>query len=105
MIRNSVHVPYRKSLIELRNEIEPFCVGRVHPVTLDNIVLYVHKRIEFIKTQGLTAVTIQDYKNHNVIKLDSLDQFKPNYRGAYLIKAPTGSGKTQKVGRPFRDWC
>ncbi|WP_291374878.1 plasmid replication protein, CyRepA1 family [Acinetobacter sp. UBA6720] len=105
MIRNSVHVPYRKSLIELRNEIEPFCVGRVHPVTLDNIVLYVHKRIEFIKTQGLTAVTIQDYKNHNVIKLDSLDQFKPNYRGVYLIKAPTGSGKTQKVGRPFRDWC
>ncbi|MFH4180685.1 hypothetical protein WDA55_21780, partial [Acinetobacter baumannii] len=69
MIKNSVHVPYRKSLIELRNEIEPFCVGRVHPVTLDNIVLYVHKRIEFIKTQGLTAVTIQDYKNHNVIKL------------------------------------
>ena len=105
IIKNSVHVPYRKSLIELRNEIEPFCVGRVHPVTLDNIVLYVHKRIEFIKTQGLTAVTIQDYKNHNVIKLDSLDQFKPNYRGAYLIKAPTGSGKTQKVGRPFRDWC
>ena len=105
MIRNSVHVPYKKSLIELRNEIELLCVGLVHPVTLDNIVLYVHKRIEFIKKQGLTAVTIQDYKNHNVIKLDSLDQFKPNYRGVYLIKAPTGSGKTQKVGRPFRDWC
>ena len=105
MIRNSVHVPYKKSLIELRNEIELICAGRVHPVTLDNIVLYVHKRIEFIKNQGLTAVTIQDYKNHNLINLASLDQFKPNYRGAYLIKAPTGSGKTQKVGRPFRDWC
>lgn len=105
MIRNSVHVPYKKSLIELRNEIELLCVGLVHPVTLDNIVLYVHKRIEFIKKQGLTAVTIQDYKNHNVINLASLDDFKPNYRGVYLIKAPTGSGKTQKVGRPFRDWC
>lgn len=105
MIRNSVHVPYKKSLIELRNEIELLCVGRVHPVTLDNIVLYVHQRIEYIKKQGLTAVTIQDYKNHNVVSLASLDQFKPNYRGVYLIKAPTGSGKTQKVGRPFRDWC
>lgn len=105
MIKNSVHVPYKKSLIELRNEIELICAGRVHPVTLDNIVLYVHKRIEFIKKQGLTAVTIQDYKNHNVINLASLDDFKPNYRGVYLIKAPTGSGKTQKVGRPFRDWC
>ena len=34
MIRNSVHVPYKKSLIELRNEIELLCVGLVHPVTL-----------------------------------------------------------------------
>ncbi len=105
MIRNSVHVPYKKSLIELRNEIELSCIGKVHPTTLDNIVLYVQNRIEYVKNQGLTAVTIQDHKNHNVINLASLDDFKPNYQGAYLIKAPTGSGKTQKVGRPFRDWC
>ncbi len=105
MIRNAVHVPHSKSIIELRNEIEPFCVGRVHPVTLDNIVVYVHKRIEFTKKRGLESVTIQDHKQHNVIKLTSLDDFKPNYHGAYLVKAPTGAGKTQKVGRPFRDWC
>ncbi|MEK5743230.1 plasmid replication protein, CyRepA1 family [Acinetobacter variabilis] len=105
IMRNLVHVPYKKNLIELRNEIEPFCVHRVHPVTLDNIILYAHNRIEFMQTLGLDAVTIRDRKNHNLIKLDSLDHFSPNYKGVYLVKAPTGSGKTQKIGRSFRDWC
>ena len=105
IMRNLVHVPYKKNLIELRNEIEPFCVHRVHPVTLDNIILYAHNRIELMQMLGLDAVTIRDRKNHNLIKLDSLDHFSSNYKGVYLVKAPTGSGKTQKVGRPFRDWC
>lgn len=28
-----------------------------------------------------------------------------SYKGVYLIQAPTGSGKTQRVGFPFRQWC
>ncbi|MDV5263222.1 hypothetical protein [Acinetobacter baumannii] len=56
------HVPYKKNLIELRNEIEPFCVHRVHPVTLDNIILYAHNRIELMQMLGLDAVTIRDRK-------------------------------------------
>jgi len=27
------------------------------------------------------------------------------YKGVYIIQAPTGSGKTQRVGFPFRRWC
>lgn len=103
--RNLVSVPYKKNLIELRNEIEPFCVGRVHPVTLDSIMLYAFNRLEFMKGLGLKAITIKNYRDHNVVKLNSVDEFKPNYKGVYLLKAPTGSGKTQKAGRPYRDWC
>lgn len=29
----------------------------------------------------------------------------PYYKGVYIIQAPTGSGKTQRVGFPFRRWC
>lgn len=28
-----------------------------------------------------------------------------HYKGVYIIQAPTGSGKTQRVGFPFRHWC
>jgi putative DNA primase/helicase len=29
----------------------------------------------------------------------------PYYKGVYIVQAPTGSGKTQKIGLPFRKWC
>lgn len=104
--RHLVNVPHKHSILELRAAIEVAAVGKVHPVTLDNVMFAVQFVLDKLHARCLLDVTIQYPKQHNVIRLDDFSQFTPDvYQGVYLVKAPTGTGKTQKVGKPFRQWC
>lgn len=80
------------------------------------------------------SVPEEELERHRLQSIDNLDQLKlfnyewlskktvftpvdiqnvtyvpykvtPHYKGVYIIQAPTGSGKTQRVGFPFRRWC
>ncbi|MEB1708400.1 plasmid replication protein, CyRepA1 family [Xanthomonas campestris pv. campestris] len=43
---------------------------------------------------------------HTVERRDSLPMLRANdYRGVIVLRAPMGSGKTQKVGLPFSSWA
>lgn len=105
-IRHMAHIPHKLSILELRAAIEVAAAGKVHPVTLDNIMFAVQFVLDKLHAKCLLDVTIQNYKNHSVKRLEDFSEFKPEvYQGVYLVKAPTGTGKTQKVGKPFRKWC
>lgn len=104
--RHIAHIPHKLNILELRAAIEVAAAGKVHPVTLDNILLAVQFVLDKLHAKCLLDVTIQDAKGHKVTRIEDFLEFKPDvYHGVYLVKAPTGTGKTQKVGRPFREWC
>ncbi|MEA0763422.1 plasmid replication protein, CyRepA1 family [Xanthomonas campestris pv. campestris] len=45
-------------------------------------------------------------ERHTVERHDSLPMLRANdYRGVIVLRAPMGSGKTQKVGLPFSSWA
>lgn len=51
-----------------------------------------------------TALDRRVLKAHNRIEVSSLDEIDiTKLRGVVLVKSPMGSGKTQKIGRPFID--
>lgn len=98
-------IPFKTNILKIRAEVETVTAGRIHPITLDNIALKLDWMYSKTTKIGLQAISIDDTKQHNTISIDNLNNFTPNYKGIWLIKAPTGAGKTQKVGKPFRNWC
>lgn len=96
---------FNKSVISLYMELLEPCKDKVHPITLDSIIEYVQGRCDYMKAQAELSINITEYKNHNVIQPTTLSNLDLEYSGVYIIKAQTGLGKTQKVGKPFSDWC
>lgn len=98
-------VPYKENLIELRAHLEAVSYGTIHPITLDNITTRLNWVINKNQLDARSIVRIEDVKTHNHIKVNSLDEITPEYKGVWLISAPTGSRKTQLIGRSFREYC
>ena len=95
-------IPYKESLKSVRAKIE----GKLNGVMLDLILDRAQWVLDKNKAQALQAITIHDTKRHKHIEINSFDELETlNYEGVFLVKAPTGTGKTQKVGKPFADWC
>ncbi|PKH31639.1 hypothetical protein BJF94_06695 [Acinetobacter radioresistens] len=129
-------IPYLMSIWDLREVIDRATAGRLHPATLDSIIIKVNYILKKNEESVLSTVWVPEkrLKRHYVQTIDSLTQLKllnrswrfkntvfapvdsrnvtripykvtPCYKGVYIIQAPTGSGKTQRVGFPFRRWC
>lgn len=98
-------IPFKKNIIELRAEIEVASVGRMHPITIDNITARLDWLISKDSAQALNIVRIDDCKQHNKIMVNSLHDAPIYYKGVWLVTAPTGSMKTQLIGRSFREYC
>ena len=95
-------IPYKESLKSVRAKIE----GKLNGVMLDLIFERAQWGLDKNKAQALKAITIHDTKQHRHLVINNFDELNDlNYKGVILVKAPTGKGKTQKVGKPFADWC
>ena len=95
-------IPYKESLKSVRAKLE----SKVNGDQLDLIFERAQWVLDKNKAQALQAITIHDTKRHKHIEINSFDELETlNYEGVFLVKAPTGKGKTQKVGKPFADWC
>lgn len=96
------NIPYKESLKSVRAKLE----GKLNGVMLDLILDCAQWILDKNKEQALKAITIHDTKKHHYTEISSFDKLSDlNYKGVILLKAPTGTGKTQKVGKPFADWC
>lgn len=96
------NIPYKESLKGVRAKLE----GKLNGVMLDVILDHAQWRLDSKKEQALKAITIHDTKQHGHLVINNFDELSDlNYKGVILLKAPTGTGKTQKVGKPFADWC
>lgn len=96
------NIPYKESLKSVRAKLE----GKLNGVMLDVILDHAQRRLDSNKEQALKAITIHDTKQHRHLVINNFDELNDlNYKGVILLKAPTGTGKTKKVGKPFADWC
>ena len=98
-------IPCRMSFKHLESVLRRNAGDKIHEDTMGVILGIVEWILKQSKKQALESISIQNAGDHNHIILNDFDQFKPEYKGVYLIKAGTGIGKTQKVGVPFADWC
>lgn len=96
------NIPYKESLKGVRAKLE----GKLNGVMLDVILDHAQWRLDSKKEQALKAITIHETKQHRHLVINNFDELSDlNYKGVILVKAPTGMGKTQKVGKPFAEWC
>ena len=96
------NIPYKESLKSVRAKLE----GKLNGVMLDLILERAKWILDRNKEQALKAITIHDTKQHSHLVINNFDELNDlNYKGVILVKAPTGTGKTQEVGKPFADWC
>lgn len=96
------NIPYKESLKGVRAKLE----SKLNGVMLDLILDCAQWILDKNKEQALKAITIHDTKKHHYTEISSFDKLSDlNYKGVILVKAPTGMGKTQKVGKPFAEWC
>lgn len=96
------NIPYKESLKGVRAKLE----GKLNSIMLDLIFDRAQWRLDSNKEQALKAITIHDTKQHRHLVINNFDELNDlNYKGVILVKAPTGQGKTQKVGKPFAEWC
>lgn len=98
-------IPYKMSIDSLKSTLKRHTEGKFHSDTLGLIISSIESILVTNKSNALKAISIQDKGQHNHIVLNSFDEFKPEYKGVYLVKAQTGMGKTQKIGIPYSDWC
>lgn len=96
------NIPYKESLKSVRAKLE----GKLNGVMLDVILDRAQWILDEKKELFLKTITIHDTKQHRHLVINDFDELTdPIYKGVILLKAPTGTGKTQKVGKPFADWC
>ncbi|MFW2106306.1 plasmid replication protein, CyRepA1 family [Acinetobacter guillouiae] len=96
------NIPYKESLKGVRAKLE----GKLNSIMLDLIIGRAQWILDKNKEQALQAITIHDTKQHGHLVINNFDELNDlNYKGVILVKAPTGQGKTQKVGKPFAEWC
>lgn len=96
------NIPYKESLKSVRAKLE----SKLNGVMLDLILDCAQWILDGNKARALKAIAIHDTKQHKHLVINDFDELNDlNYKGVILLKAPTGTGKTQKVGKPFADWC
>lgn len=96
------NIPCKESLKSVRAKLE----GKLDSVMLDLILDRAQSILDGNKARALKAIAIHDTKQHRHLVINDFDELNDlNYKGVILLKAPTGTGKTQKVGKPFADWC
>lgn len=107
--RMSLRAPAQLPLIGIRQFIESNLPPMLaHPATLDAIVDRLAKAQEYRKRAALAAVTIPDdvlARHHHEQRHDLPTLTGSDWRGVIVVRAPMGSGKTQRVGQPFAEWA
>lgn len=100
--------PHRYSLAAIRERLEHALArapARVHPVTLDGIMARLEKRQADAREEALRPVVLPDVAGHHHERPAALPAAPDTWQGVVVVKAPMGSGKTQRLGRPLIDWA
>lgn len=103
-------VPAKLSLTKLRELVEGSINQPViHPKTMDNIWTELKRQLDLRAKTALMPVTMPEAvsTSHQLERYPSGLPTILGYdkHGVIVICAPTGSGKTQMVGRPLADWA
>jgi putative DNA primase/helicase len=82
--------------------------GMMNPATLDAIQSTLARILDWRKRRALAGVSMSAdaLARHQVEMVPELPRLDDeDYAGVLLLASPMGSGKTQRIGRPFADWA
>lgn len=107
-----LNAPAQFSLAQVRAFVEQALpAGLVHPVTLDRIMQRLDRAMQYRKDAALSAVSIPPaalarHRHEVLCEIPEDGALVPGeYQGVIVVWAPMGSGKTQRVGKPFAEWA
>lgn len=104
-----VRVPVQMSLDDLVDKLRQTApAGMMNPATLEAIKATLARVIDWRKRRALAGVSMSDkaLARHRVETVSQLPELADgDYSGVVLLASPMGSGKTQRIGRPFADWA
>lgn len=107
--RLCMRVPVRMSLDQLIGMLgREAPAGMVNPITLEAIRGTLARLLDWRKRRALAGVSMsaEALARHQVETVSELPELADgDYSGVLLLASPMGSGKTQRIGRPFADWA
>ncbi|ETD87797.1 plasmid replication protein, CyRepA1 family [Rhodobacter capsulatus] len=107
--RLSLRAPAALSLPRIREFLDRHLPPlSAHPATLDAIVARLEATQAHRKRRALEAVTIpaEVLARHRHEKRRDLPQLSgDDWQGVIVLRAPMGTGKTQRAGQPFAAWA
>lgn len=107
--RLCVRVPVVLALDDLTEQLRQAApAGLMNPATLEAIRAALARIIDWRKRRALAgvAMTPEALARHHIETVSELPSLAADdYSGVLLLAAPMGSGKTQRIGRPFADWA
>lgn len=102
-------VPYRYAFSEVLNLIRAATPpALLHSHTLAQIQQRLEYRLQRRQRNALECPTPTQLSRHqlsNLTELSPLPEQHLEQGGVWIIKAPHGSGKTQRIGQPFAQWA
>ena len=107
--RLCARVPVQMALDDLVSQLRQTApAGMMHPATLEAIRGTLARVIDWRKRRALAGVSMsaEALARHRVETVPELPELAgEDYSGVLLLASPMGSGKTQRIGRPFADWA
>lgn len=103
------HVPAKLDLNAIMDQLrEKSPPGMMNPATLAAIRGALERILGWRKRRAMSGVSMtpEALSPHRVETVDHLPELgADDYKGVLLFNSPMGSGKTQRIGRPFAEWA
>lgn len=107
--RLCVRVPVQMALDDLISQLRDTApAGMMNSATVEAIKDTLARLIDWRKRRALAGINMsaEALARHRVETVPELPELDDeDYSGVLLLASPMGSGKTQRIGRPFADWA
>lgn len=107
--RLCVRVPVQMALDDLISQLRDTApAGMMNSATVEAIKGTLARLIDWRKRRAMAGINMsaEALARHRVETVPELPELDDeDYSGVLLLASPMGSGKTQRVGRPFADWA
>lgn len=94
-----LQVPHVYRVIDIYAQLFDSTVGRLNPIQLDMIIKRALKDSIHREDIALSLVKVKSWGRHKANRVKTLENLNPTYKGVIIVNSPTGTKKTQLMGR------
>ena len=99
--RMTLQAPHVYRVIDIYGQLYDATVGRLNPIQLDRILERALRDLQPREKIALEHVKVESWEKHKATRVQTLEGLQPEYKGVVIVNSPTGTKKTQWIGKEF----